>query len=93
MEYYEGITIGMKFLIGSIFVNTLILYFFESISSLLSGWLVETSLGRKKTMVISYLFCTLSVVTNELLSEYSPVVELLTSLVFRFCISIATTIF
>ena len=27
------------------------------------------------------------------MSEYSPVVELLTSLVFRFCISIATTIF
>ena len=90
---YEGITISMKFLTGSIFVNTLILYFFESISSLLSGWLVETSLGRKKTMVMSYFFCTLSVIMNELFSEYSTVVELLSSLVFRFFISVASTIF
>ena len=57
---YNGVSITIKNLPGDIFVNAMLFYSFEVIVGILSGWIINTKLGRKGTIISFYFICFVS---------------------------------
>ncbi len=57
---YNGVSITIKNLPGDIFVNGMLFYSFEVIVGILSGWIINTKLGRKGTIISFYFICFVS---------------------------------
>ena len=54
---------------------------------------METTLGRKITILFNYFICAICMVINEFVGYQNSTVQLIISLIFRFCIAVASTCF
>ena len=61
---YNGVSISLKNLPGDVFFHGIIIYFFEVVIDIISGWIINIpKFGRKGTMLTFYLICFISFLT------------------------------
>ena len=90
---YSGITLSIKLLGGNIYLNMAFSYFVESVSSLGAGLLMDSTFGRKVSLLSMYILAALCLITNQIVKSENEIFQLIISLAFRFCISAICVVF
>jgi MFS family permease len=87
---YYGLSINIKNLPGDIYTNGLLIYFAEIFSYIVSGWIIETWLGRKYSLILfetisffGYCFLIISGLRNYWLTIISFVARFAISAVYN----------
>ena len=90
---YSGITLSIKLLGGNIYLNMAFSYFVESVSSLGAGLLMDSTFGRKVSLLSMYILAALCLIINQIVKSENEIFQLIISLAFRFCISAICVVF
>ncbi len=84
---YNGVSITIKNLPGDIFTNGMLFYSFEVFVGILSGWIINTKLGRKGTIISLYFISFVSFSIFLFYDIKSVVGQIINILFLKFSIS------
>ena len=90
---YSGITLSIKFLGGNIYLNMAFSYVIEAISSLGAAILMDSTFGRKISLLSMYIAAALCLLINQIVQSSNEIFQLIISLGFRFCIAALCVVF
>ena len=87
---YNGIAIGAKNMKGNLYINIVLLYWFEGLAYIVTGFLINCKpLGRKYSLLLLFLLSALGFLAYVFMSNYfySEIGQFISMLLVRFTIS------
>ena len=89
---YNGVSISIKNLPGDIFTISMLFYSFEVFVGMISGWIINTKLGRKGTIISLYFICFISFTIFLFFDINNLIGQIINILFLKFSISAIFTI-